>query len=201
MKKKTLKEKIMRKIEQDRSKAHILDTHTDAKYQVITNGAWGDIPWEFIADSVEPEAKLCTAAFCIVTYESKLVLVKHGSRGYEFAGGHIDPYESADEAVRREVLEESGALVSPQFFGYKKVSPAQPIYHRDQPDTPYPFPHSYIPYYFAEADELLLGTELAADVEGIYLATLAEAYQLLAPDHNHEKIIEFLIEKNLITVE
>src|SRR6185369_17452034 len=148
---------------------------------VVTEGRWGEVPWQFVVNGPEPEAALCTAAFCIVTYQGKLVLVEHNSRGYEFTGGHVDPDEDIGTTVTREVGEEARATIDhPQFFGYKKVSPLEPIPHRDKQGEFYPFPHSYVPYYFAEATSLE-DIAPAADIKSIRLATYEEALGLLQP--------------------
>jgi ADP-ribose pyrophosphatase YjhB (NUDIX family) len=167
----------------------------------ITNGKWGDTSWQFIAHAPEPAAQLCTAAFCVVTYQGKVVLVEHKSRGYEFTGGHIDLNEEIEKTVVREVREESRAVIeTPQFFGYKKISPIKPIPHRDDPDRFYPFPHSYVPYYFAEASKIVENEEVTQDINSVRLATYAEAVELLQPGHNHQKILDYLVRSGLITV-
>ncbi len=166
--------------------------------KVITSGSWGEIPWEFHVQVEMPQSELCTAAFCIVTFDSKLVLVEHEERGLEFAGGHIDHPETAAETVKREVLEQSGAVIkNPVFFGYKKISPAKPILYRDDPKKSYPFPHSYVPYFYAEASEVL-DVQLTPDVKRVALVSFDDAVKLLAPTHNHNKVLEFLIEEKLI---
>lgn len=44
-------------------------------------------------------------------YNNKLVVVRHRQRKtWEIPGGHRETYESADEAARRELFEETGAL-------------------------------------------------------------------------------------------
>lgn len=182
-------------------KKHTMDDVVESKI-ILTQGKWGDTPWEFVIDSSMPEPSLCTATFCIVTYQKRVVLVEHSKRGFEFAGGHIDPHESCHITVKREVLEESGAVINNlNHFGYKKVSPPEPVSHRDNPHLVYPYPHSYVPYFYAEADELLLNHPLTDDVKGIYLATFAEAKVLLAANHNHEVILNHLVESGVIEID
>jgi 8-oxo-dGTP pyrophosphatase MutT (NUDIX family) len=168
--------------------------------KLITEGHWGDIAWQFLVDPTPPDVNLCTAAFCIVTFKGSLVLVDQKQRGFELAGGHSDPNEPLDVTVKREVLEEVGAVITqPHYFGYKKVLPVSPIPHRDKANEYYPFPVSYIPYFFAEA-ESLLDNPLAPDVKGRRLASLREARDLLSPGHHHEKIIEYLDDIGAIIV-
>jgi ADP-ribose pyrophosphatase YjhB (NUDIX family) len=191
---------MKREFEQNMSKKLGLQPKTNSEV-MVTEGKWGEIPWQFFARVQEPAIELCTAAFCIVTYKGKLVLVEHSSRGHEFTGGHVDPNETIANTVAREVREESRAVISePQFFGYKKVSPPQPIAHRDNPNLFYPFPHSYVPYYFAEASEILEHEDFTSDIKSVSLANYAEALTLLQPGHNHDKILSYLVNNRLIVV-
>ncbi|GEM_PF-2935269 len=172
---------------------------------ILMNGEWQDgTPWQFVATPSSenfPNPSLCTAAFCVVTYQEKLVVVEHTKRGIELPGGHVDPDEEIPRTVEREVLEESGARVlQPTFFGYKKVSPANPIPHRDDQSKFYPFPHSFVPYYFCEAAEML-NVPLAADVKAVHLVTLQEARQLFTPGQNHHVIIQHLLQQGVIRLQ
>jgi len=168
---------------------------------LVTMGEWNSITWKFFAGVYSPEIELCTAAFCIVTFKKRLVLVKQKNRGYEFAGGHVDSNEAIIDTVIREVREESQAVIeTPIFFGYKEISPEKPIPHRDKPDQFYPFPNSYIPYFYAEAQQLLKNQPLADDVESIRLTTFDEAKGLLKPGHNHDLILAYLVDSELINV-
>lgn len=178
------------------------ERHLEHLDMVITAGMWGNVPWEFIVSPREPDSRLCDAAFCVVTYQGKVILTEHKTRGYEFTGGHIEPGESIATAVIREAREEGGAIIdAPRFFGYKKVSPPRPMPHRSVPGRYYPFPHSYLPYYFAEASSLVKGTELPEDIASIRLVSHTEALELLQPDQNHDKILDYLVANRLIVIE
>lgn len=170
--------------------------------EVITAGAWGEVPWQFIVSPQEPDPELCEAAFCIVTCQGKVVLVEHETRGYEFTGGHIEPGEDAIAAAIREAREEGGvAIKDPRFFGYKKISPPTPMKHRDDPRRYYPFPHSYVPYYFASAPHIVKDPRLPADIVSIRLASYTESLELLQADQNHDKILTYLVASKLIVLE
>jgi len=57
-----------------------------------------------------PDAQL-TYSVISARYEGKWVLVRHQRRNtWEIPGGHIENNETADEAARRELMEETGAL-------------------------------------------------------------------------------------------
>jgi 8-oxo-dGTP diphosphatase len=179
-------------------------TQPDGDPIYITSGIWtGGITWDFFGvkeGAILPELELCTAGFCIVTYRGKLVIVEHKTRGFELPGGHVNPSESLEDTVRREIWEEVGAkITSPQYFGYKRVSPPVPVPHRDDPTKFYPFPHSYVPYFIAEAVEMT-GTELTPDVVYVHLATLEEAYALFAADHNHDQIVRYALQDRTVEV-
>lgn len=48
----------------------------------------------------------------ICRYREKWLLTKHKERGLEFPGGKVEPGESANDAAVREVLEETGGVVT-----------------------------------------------------------------------------------------
>jgi 8-oxo-dGTP pyrophosphatase MutT (NUDIX family) len=178
-----------------------IDVMADKSF-LLTEGQWVDkTPWQFIVSQKEPNPALCTAVFNVTTYKGKLLLVQNKTRGWELPGGHIDEGEQLKEALEREVLEETGAVIkNPKIFGHKKISPHQPVPYRDRPGMFYPFPHSYVPYYFAEASEIF-DTPLAPDVIGMRAVGLEEAKKLLAVGHNHDEIIEHLVKNKQIHID
>jgi ADP-ribose pyrophosphatase YjhB (NUDIX family) len=69
--------------------------------------------------------------FCLVSCRGRLLLVKraYGDLNWSLPGGVVEPGESLSEAIRREVMEETGqALISPElrsaFYSQKQYSMA-----------------------------------------------------------------------------
>ncbi len=91
----------------------------------------------------------------------------------------------------KEFLEEAGF----ETIFYQTL----PIPHRDKEGAFYPFPYSYVPYYYAEASEIL-DLKLAPDIIGIQFVNFNEAKRMLAPGHNHDKILEYLIKSRSINI-
>jgi 8-oxo-dGTP pyrophosphatase MutT (NUDIX family) len=64
-------------------------------------------------------------------------------------GGHIEPGESPLDALRRESLEEGGFTPhDPQLYSYRRIESKRPYLHQDGKSY-YPFPISYVLYYWA----------------------------------------------------
>ncbi|WP_027725376.1 RNA deprotection pyrophosphohydrolase [Tuberibacillus calidus] len=58
----------------------------------------------------------------ICRFHDQWLLTKHPRRGWEFPGGKVEPGETAEEAARREVYEETGAIVAElAYIGQYKV--------------------------------------------------------------------------------
>lgn len=168
---------------------------------ILTEAAWNNgIHWKFIVSKELPDPNLCTATFCVATHKGKLLLIKNKERNWELPGGHVDEKEEVKQALVREVLEETGALIeNPQMFGYKLVIPTSPIPHRDRAGHFYPFPYSYILYFYAEVSEFLT-SQTSDDVTETTLVNFRNAKKMLAAGHNHDKIIDYLIQSKLINL-
>lgn len=175
----------------ERNKNMQPEQYKDSK--ILTEGIWEDgTPWKFFITDDLPPRELATAVFCIATYDNKLVLAEHANRGWEIPGGHIEEGEILEDAIRREVLEETGASIQNiEQFGLKMISPKSPVLHRDNPKKFYPYPHSYVPYFLAEVTDLS-DIPLASDISAVKLVGLAEAKELLAVGHNNDVLIDYL---------
>ena len=65
---------------------------------------------KFFDPSFDPEAKL-TYSVIAAKYKNKWLFVRHHKRDtWEIPGGHIEENESSDDAARRELIEETGAI-------------------------------------------------------------------------------------------
>lgn len=190
------------------SENHIIPIH-EQNPKVLAEGRWAEgVSWQFETGLDHPEHSLCTSVFGVVSYRSKLVLVKHVSRGWELPGGHIEPGEDPLLGLKRELIEEAGFIFDDQdsaYFGHKKVTMAKPIPHRSGKGS-YPFPDSYLPYYVVAANEHL-AINLADDIAEIALVGFDQAQRLIAAsvrevgvDHSHDLIIRYCLTQKLIEV-
>lgn len=164
---------------------------------VLSEGKWGEnISWQFIVSTEQPKRELCTAVCCITTFGNKLLLVKN-KRGWEFPAGHIRADENLEQAASREVREETLALISkPQLFGYKKLTALEQVARLDEPTLFYPFPNSYVVFFYADA--IAFSDEpLAEDTEEVRLASYGEAKELLVRGRQYENVLEYLLQNKI----
>lgn len=177
----------------------------ESQKQNIAKGIWSDgTKWQFIVGQQQPDEKLCTAVFGIVTHALKIAMVHHVSRGWELPGGHLEPGEDVRMGLQREVLEEAGLVMGEAaYFGYKHIAPPAPIPHRSGIGF-YPFPDSFVPYFVSKAEEVL-AIPLAEDVTAITLVSPEEAIALCkksaietGTNHHHDRIIAYCVAQGLL---
>ena len=158
----------------------------------VLEGRWNDnLSWEFYLDERLPDAALCTAVYClaIVQPTDRIVLTRI-KRGWEMLGGHIEPGETIEDAIVREVMEEGG--FSPQFstlYGYMKVTAQNPAVNDHHGGT-YP-PVAYIPYFLAVTSKPLVAPtgEEVLESQSFSLSDIANLHSV------HEPIIRAGLEK------
>jgi len=120
----------------------------------IVTGNWGEnVSWELYEASDLPPAELCTAVMCIAISDGKIVLAC-SERGWGMLGGHIEDGETLDVALCREALEEGGFIIQQyELFAVRKITTK--VQASQRPGKSYPFPVSYMTYYWATTDEAL----------------------------------------------
>jgi len=168
---------------------------------VLSDGKWSEtISWSFIASCELPSVDFCTAVCCVVTFRGKLILVKN-KRGWELPAGKKELNEMPNEAAIREVFEESRAVIThPQIFGYKRLTAREPVPKIDNPTLFYPFPHSYVAFFCADADSFMPGSP-EKDIKETRLVNYEEALVLLKEGAQYTGVLEFLRANKLISVE
>ena len=125
------------------------------------------------------EKKVRATVGALIEKEGKIILVKRGHEPFKdywcFPGGHIDFGETAEQAIIREVKEETGLTITPKFLCY-----TDELY----PDINW---HGEVLVFYGEAEgkEKIDGKEII----GIKWVALDEAINMkLAFDH--QKIIQ-----------
>ena len=94
-----------------------------------------------------PPAELITAAIGLIFEGDKLLMTRLRERDWDLPGGHIEPGETPEEAVKREIHEETAARVrNLRVFGHMKIS-----IHGPKPEGfAYPYPSGYMVFYMGE---------------------------------------------------
>lgn len=103
-----------------------------------------------VLSSILPSINKITTVFGLITYEKKILLANL-YRGWDLPGGHVEEGESLEEALMREVYEETKIIVEkPTLIGYQQmeVSAEKPDGYR------YPYPISYQVHYHAEVKKI-----------------------------------------------
>jgi 8-oxo-dGTP diphosphatase len=117
-----------------------------------------DIAWlprpnecQTVLSSHLPSQELVTTALMLAFAGDRLLMTNLRSRGWDIPGGHVEPGEHPEETVRREVHEETGAMLgSLHLLGYQRLRllGPQPVAYD------YPYPDCYQVFYWAQVISL-----------------------------------------------
>jgi len=138
------------------------------------NIAWLPLPNEIalILDDQLPPIPAITSALALAFDGERILMTNLRQRGWDIPGGHLEPGETPEAAMRREVMEEAGALLTDvQLLGYQRIRLLGQV-----PDGyRYPYPDSYQILYLARVAELVAfaGTEEASQ-RAFFAPTAAE---------------------------
>ena len=98
-----------------------------------------------------PPNRLITAAFGLVFVDDRMLFTRLASRGWDLPGGHLEPGESAEAAMRREVFEETAVELGVAVpFAYQHIQ----LLSKPPPDYSYPVPDGYQVYFVATHAEV-----------------------------------------------
>ena len=105
-----------------------------------------------VLDNTLPPTPLITSALALAFMGQSILMTNLNARGWDIPGGHLEVGESPEEALHREVWEETGAqLANAQLLGYQRIR----LYAACPPNYRYPYPESYQTLFFATVAEML----------------------------------------------
>jgi 8-oxo-dGTP pyrophosphatase MutT (NUDIX family) len=149
--------------------------------KLLRAGDWSeDIAWELYETTTLPPEELCTAVMCVAISDNRVVLAC-AKRGWGMLGGHIEEGESLEDALRREAHEEGDFIIAQcQPFAVRKITAKTQIPHQ-RPGKNYPFPVSYIAYYWATTEQPL-GVSTGDEIFESGSFKISEVDSLKTPD-------------------
>jgi len=101
-----------------------------------------------VLSDAPPPAERVTAAFGLIFEGDRFLMTKlrQEARGWDVPGGGLEPGETPQEAMRREVYEETGVRLGPaRLFGHQEIRLLGPR----PADYRFPYPDSYMLFYRA----------------------------------------------------
>ena len=124
---------------------------------------WGRLGIQLTASSYlyeeHPPAELITSVRAVVHIGGRVVVLENADGRHFLPGGRLDPPESYQEALEREIQEECGLkVVRTEFIGFAHLHHETP-----KPESyPYPYPDMFHLVYSAAAT----GTLRSGDTDG-----------------------------------
>jgi len=118
-------------------------------------------------------------SFIINKKSNTIILLKHAdkTRGYDIPGGHVEEGESIVEALHREVMEETGAIIkNERMIGIQLIA-------KDKPEKLYPDLISHQVFFVAELDSLT-NNELEVDSLGIIEIDIQQYHNTINSNSN-----------------
>ncbi len=148
--------------------------------------------YHLLLDEVMPPLLLVTSAFGLVFDSDCLLMTKLVARGWDIPGGHIEDGETPEQAVRRELFEETAVIAqSLTLFAHAQIT-----IHAERPDNyKYPYPVSYMVFYVGRVGEIR-PFRPTAEAEARQFFPPAEAIQLEWVKHNYAL---YNLDSNLIS--
>jgi|688.fasta_scaffold503554_1 8-oxo-dGTP pyrophosphatase MutT (NUDIX family) len=163
------------------------------------SGNWDyNTSWRFELGLQPPALSVCACVGAVVMSAAGLSLTRTTRGFWELPGGHIEPRETVEQALHREVLEEVGLSVKTSiYFGSTIVTAGNPIINKAN-GLPYPNP-GYIPHYlcWGELAPGMVGEEIV-EIKHLRLDSLSILDALEVPERG---ILEIGLARSLSLAE
>jgi 8-oxo-dGTP pyrophosphatase MutT (NUDIX family) len=127
--------------------------------------AWGGgaFPLEIAAyagTDILPPVRLVSSVRCIIVQNYEVLVMQNKDGRHIIPGGRCEPGEAHLATLKRELLEETGLVVSaPKMIGFMHLKHLAP----KPKDFPYPYPHFFHPVYIAREFTRAPNWQRAAD--------------------------------------
>lgn len=123
-----------------------LQSHRSESPLFVVEMNWGQQPVRLTAwrCTEVPEDAPITSVHLVGMFGARLLVVRDRKGIYGFPGGRLDPGESREQAMDREVYEEANAFVEPGYVLYAAIKIE---YTQRLPSRTYPNEYSYLAMY------------------------------------------------------
>lgn len=164
----------------------VTDFLEDKQPALLSYVSWGRQQLDFDVASYLcsriPPSDLITSVRGIVSYEDRVVVLENEDGRHFMPGGRLEPDESFDAGLCREIQEECGLLVSSaQLLGFLHFRHLQP----EPENYPYPYPDMFhLIYSVVGVGELLQDDEDGYEF-GTYLYSPQDALKLRDTEPGH----------------